>query len=223
MIKNGCQTADMVRIGFLSRVRGFTYRDNLQDYITKSLEWKKSPLPFRMYFDTFVAGAKGRLAHVLMIDVDRPSIEIGVHFFQQWFQGEAPNSPNGIPYLFLPLYKKSYTDEERLKVVTDHDHYLGNDSVVALRRLNPLDTIVELNNGTHTMIRNLLLAIPAVGTHTNRLFVQVECQTNNDWLLCCFYMQDAAKVTVRLGMLEDCLKKFVKSSSHNTYSQETTL
>jgi hypothetical protein len=67
VIKNGCQTSDMVRIGFLMRVRGFTYRDDLQDYIIGSEEWKTNQFHFRMHFNTFVASSKGKLAHMLMI------------------------------------------------------------------------------------------------------------------------------------------------------------
>jgi hypothetical protein len=57
-----------------------------------------------MSFVTFVAGTKVKVAYVLMIDIDRPSIDIGINFFQQWFDGDQTNSPNDIPYLFLPLY-----------------------------------------------------------------------------------------------------------------------
>jgi hypothetical protein len=44
--KNSCQTADMVRIGFLSRVRGFTLRNDFQDFITSSPEWRETPFQF---------------------------------------------------------------------------------------------------------------------------------------------------------------------------------
>ena len=100
-----------------------------------------------------------------------------------------------------------------MKIVMDHEHHLGNDSVVTLQGLKPLKTIIELNNGTHTTIRNLLLSIPATGTQMNKLFVQVERQANNNWLLCCFYTQDAAKVTICLGQPEDCLKKYIRVTS----------
>ncbi len=68
---NACQSADMVKIGFLSRVRGFTFRGDLQNYIMAGTEWKANPFHFRLYFDAFTA--KGKTAHVLMIDVDRPA------------------------------------------------------------------------------------------------------------------------------------------------------
>jgi hypothetical protein len=52
IIQNGCQTADMVWIGFLSRIQNFTYRDDSQDFIINSTEWKKNPFHFCLYFDT---------------------------------------------------------------------------------------------------------------------------------------------------------------------------
>lgn len=224
VIQIGFQMADMVKIGFLSRVRGFTYRDDLQDCKVNSEEWKATPFHFRMYLDTFVIGAKGKVAYVLMNDVDRPSIDIGINFFQKWHDRDQANSPNDIQYLFLPLYKKLYKDDERQRIVIDHEHYTGNDSVVVMRGLNPLETIVELHNGMYTTIRKLLLAIPTPGTSTGKLFIQVERQAGNDWLICCFQTQDAAKVTPRLATLEDSIKKYVRDTSHsNLFSAEHTL
>jgi hypothetical protein len=182
--KNSCQTADMVRIGFLSRVRGFTLRNDFQDFITSSPEWRETPFQFRFYFDA--TGTKGRTAHILMIDVDRPNIEIGLQFFQHWFNGTASNSPNNIAYMFWPLYKKTYSDTDRLKIIVDHHHYIGTDSVVAMKGLHPLETVVCLINGVHTTIRRLLLSMPAQGTATGKLFLQVERQLTNEWLLCSF-------------------------------------
>jgi len=144
-----------------------------------------------------------------MIDVDRPNIEIGLQFFQHWFNGTASNSPNNIAYMFWPLYKKTYSDTDRLKIIVDHHHYIGTDSVVAMKGLHPLETVVRLINGVHTTICRLLLSMPAQGTATGKLFLQVERQLTNEWLLCCFYTQDSEKVTARLSTLEDSLKKVV--------------
>ena len=98
-----------------------------------SAEWKAAPFHFRLYFDAFTA--KGTTAHVLMIDVDRPNIELGIRFFQQWYNGNLVNSPNNLPYMFWPLFKKSYTDEERIKIIGDNSHYIGVDSVIGLTGL----------------------------------------------------------------------------------------
>jgi hypothetical protein len=45
------------------------------------------------------------------------------------------------------------------------------------------------------------------------LFLQVDHQTAKEWLLCCFHQQDTTKVTVRLGTLEDSLRKYVHPDS----------
>jgi hypothetical protein len=204
---NTCQTANMEKISFLSRVRGFTLRGDLQAYIVKSAEWNANPFQFRMYFDAF--SAKGKTADVLMVDVDRPNIDIGMLFFQQWFKGTLPNSPNNIPYMFWPFNKKAYAEEERIKIIIDNNHHLGTDSVLAIRGLHPLESLVQLINGKHTMI-------PAPGTVTGKLFVQVERQLTSDWLLCCFHLQDANKVTLRLSSLEESLKRYTHPDSHGS-------
>jgi hypothetical protein len=75
---SGCQTSDMVCIGFLSIVRRFTYRGDLRNFVMNTKGWEYSPLSFRLYFDTLSSGAKGKQTYVLMINVDRPNIEIGL-------------------------------------------------------------------------------------------------------------------------------------------------
>jgi hypothetical protein len=207
VLYNACQLANMVKIGFLSRVRGFTVRGDPQDYIMSSAEWKATPFHFRLYFDAFIT--KGKTAHVLMVDIDRPNIDVGIKFFQQWYNGELSNSPNNLPYMFWPLSKKNYMDKERLRII----HHVGSDSVIGLTGLQPLDSLVQLVNGKHTTIRRLLLSIPAAGTATGQLFMQVECQTTNDWILCCFQHQDTSKVILHLGSLEESLRWCVHPTS----------
>jgi hypothetical protein len=148
-----------------------------------------------------------------MINEDRPSIENGLSFFQSFFDGDKLTSPNKLAYLFFPLYRKNYTDEERLTIIKDNDHHTEGVSVVALFGLNDLNSAVHLNQGTKTTIRHLLLAIPAQ-TSTNKLFLQIERQPSNQWFLCCFYTTDATKVTLRLGALETLLKRYVKQEDH---------
>jgi len=171
-------------------------------YISSFPKCRDDPFYFRIYFDTFISGGKGKAAHVLMIDVDRPSINKALLFFQQHYKG-------------VPLLRKSYTDEERNRIITDHTHYTEKDSVVALRGLQDLETVITLHNGMNTTIRKLLLCIPAAGTTTGHLFIQIEKQSTTDWLLCCFHSQDSAKVTVCLSQLEDIIKKAVHQDSHD--------
>jgi hypothetical protein len=131
-----------------------------------------------------------------MIDVDRPSIEVGMKFFQTYFNGDQQNSPNKLSNLFFPLYRRNYSDDERKTIIHDNDHHTEGVSIVALTGLQDLNTIVELNQGIKTSIRHHLLAVPAQGTSTGKLFIQVERQPTNHWLLCCFYTVDTTKVTL---------------------------
>lgn len=205
MLWNDCQSSDMVKIGFLSRVRSFTFRDDLQSYITASKEWRAAPFQFRIYFDAFAA--KGKVAYVLMIDAERPKIDQALHFFQSFYDGKKRNSPNCIEYFFLPLYRKSYSEDDRLKIIADHKHFVGNDSVVAMKGLHPLDNLVKLVSGVHTTIRHLLLSVPT--KDCGNLFVQVERQPVDNWMLCCFHSHNSTKVTQKLGILEESLRKIV--------------
>jgi hypothetical protein len=211
---SGCQSSDMVKIGFLSRVRGFTYRDDMQTHIAASTQWKQNPFHFRLYFDMFSTNAKGKNTYVLMIDVDRPNIDRAISFFQNFFDGDKLNSPNRIPYLFFPLYRKTYTEDERLSIICDNDHHTDSVSVVAIQGLNDLNTVVQMTQGIYITIRHLLLAIPCQGTMNDKLFLQVERQANNDWQLCCFHSMDATKITLRLGNIESLIKRYIRPEDH---------
>lgn len=211
---SGCQSSDMVRIGFLSRVRGFTYRDDMHAFITNSEPWKQNKFHFRLYFDIFSSGAKGQNSYVLMIDVDRPNIETATTYFQQNFDGDKQTSPNKIAYLFFPLYRKTYTTDERLSIIRDNEHHTEHDSVVGVFGLNNLNTVVQMVQGINITIRHLLLAIPCQGTSNGKLFHQIERQANNEWQLCCFHTMDTTKVSLKLANLESLIKRYIRAEDH---------
>lgn len=211
---SGCQSSDMVRIGFLSRVRGFTYRDDMHNFIMASEHWKQSNFHFRLYFDMFSAGSKGKNTYVLMIDVDRPNIEKATTYFQQHFDGDKQNSPNKIAYIFFPLYRKTYTEDERIAIIRDNEHHTENDSVVGIHGLQNLNTIVQMVQGIRITIRHLLLAIPCQGTTNGKLFHQIERQANNEWQLCSFHTIDTTKISIRLANLETLIKRYIRTEDH---------
>ena len=162
------------------------------------------------------------MTYVLMIDIDRPNIDTGMKIFQELFNGDHQSSPNKIPYLFFPLYKKTYTDEERQSIIADNDHHTNQVTVIALKGLHDLDNVVQLQQGMYISIRHLLIAVPTSGTSTGKLFLQVKRQANSNWYLCCFKTSDAAKVTERLGALETLLKKYVKEDDLHKLFTETS-
>jgi hypothetical protein len=87
--------------------------------------------------------------------------------------------------------------------------------VVALSGLKDLNTLVTLQQDVSTSICHLLLAIPAQGTSTGKLFLQIERQAGNEWLLCCFNTTDSMAVTLHLSSLEALLKKYIKIYDYN--------
>ena len=58
IIKSSCQSSDMVRIDFLSRIRCFTFCDDLHAFIASLPKFKSDPFYFRIYFDTFISGGR---------------------------------------------------------------------------------------------------------------------------------------------------------------------
>jgi len=123
-----------------------------------------------------------------------------------------------------PVQENIYIEEDRLRIIADHEHQVGNNSVVAIKGLHPLESTVKLINGVYTTIRPLLLSMPAQGTTTGKLFIQVERQLDNDWLLCCLHTVDAVKVTQRLSTLEDSLRKVIHPDSfYNLFLTEAGL
>ncbi len=133
---------------FLSLVRGLTYRDDLSKFIMATPDWKDAPFSFHLYFDTLSSGTKGKQTYVVMIDVDRLNIELGLKRFQELFDGNFPSSPNKIAFLFFPLYKKSYSEEERKSIIEDNDPHTENINVVAIAGLQDLDNLIQLSQGT---------------------------------------------------------------------------
>jgi hypothetical protein len=106
---------------------------------------------------------KGSLTNVLMVHVDRPSIEIKI--FQTYFDDDQQNSPNKISYLFFPLYRKKYST-----IIQDNDHFTEEVSIVAVTGLSDLNRVIYLKLGIKTMIQHLLLAVPALGTSIKNCF-----------------------------------------------------
>jgi hypothetical protein len=49
MVKCECQLSDMVKLGFLSRVRPFLWQEDLRDMIKDSQDWAKNPFHFHLY------------------------------------------------------------------------------------------------------------------------------------------------------------------------------
>lgn len=107
---------------------------------------------------------------------------------------KPPPQSHPLSLTTLPLFSKSYSNEERARIVQDTDHHTGCVNVVALTGLQHVNNQIELVNGKPVPIHQLLLAIPTVDTSTGKLFIQVERQTGSKWLMCCFHSTDPPRL-----------------------------
>jgi hypothetical protein len=199
LVLSDCQTSDMVRIGFLSRVCQFTWRNDLRLMIKDTLEWPENPFQFRLYFGSISCNKKGTMAQVLMVEVERDNIAAGMDFFCNMFDGENPLSPCGIPYLFLTLYQNSLSDNERAKIIEDINHHVGDVQLIRLYGLKNIDGYVTLKQNVKVQLRKLLLNLRAPQTST-RLFNQVEKETDLESILCSF---DSVMYDTVMGNLQN--------------------
>lgn len=108
-----CQTSDMIKIGFLTRVRPFVWREDLKELIISTSEWRIDPFHFCMFPGSLSCNTKGVMAPVMMIEIKRDMVETGLEYFCSTFDGENPLSTCGTPYLFFTLYQIQLTDTER--------------------------------------------------------------------------------------------------------------
>jgi hypothetical protein len=185
LILSDCQSSDMVKIGFLSRIRPFTWREDLRTVIKDTLEWRENPFQFRLFYGSLSCNKKSKTAPVLLVEVDRENISAGLDFFCNMFDGENLLSPCGIPYLFLTLYQNTLTDNEREKIIDDINHHVGYTQLVRLYGLEDIDNHITLQQNVKVKLRKLILNLRAPQSST-RLFCQVEKEANKESILCAF-------------------------------------
>jgi hypothetical protein len=173
----------MVKIGFLARVRPITWREDLREAIKDSFEWRENPFQFRLFFGSISSNKKGDMAPVLMVEVERDNISAGLDFFANIFDGDNPLSPCGLPYIFFTLYQNTLTDTERISIIHDIRHHIGQYRLIRLYGLTNLDTLVTLKQNVKVKLRKLLLNIRA-NPSTSSLFIQVEKESDPTSILC---------------------------------------
>jgi hypothetical protein len=204
MVLCNCQTSDMVKLGFLSHVRPFIWREDLCLMIRATPEWKADPFHFRFYPGSVACNKKGIMAPVLMINVERKKISSGLELFHQQFDGTNPLSPCGIPYLFLTLLKNQLTDSERKAIIGEINHHIGLTHIIHVYGLGNLDTQVTLK-------QHVRLCAPQTN---HQMFVQVGKETNQESIILAFDSVDHEKVMHNLPRLSSFIRQCVMDSDY---------
>ena len=99
------------------------------------------------------------MAPVLMVEVERDQITLGLEFFCAAFDGDNPLSPCGIPYLFVTLYQNQLTPVDHSKIIEDINHHISSTPLVCSQGLKNVDTLVTLQQNIKIRLRKLLLSI----------------------------------------------------------------
>jgi len=224
-----CQEADMVKIGFLSRVRSIAWREDQKEFIKQTDEWKENPFSFKLYHGTLSLNKKGKMTPLLMVKVARPQLSIGLSYFQEIFDGDRPSSPCGIPYLFFTLYQNQLSEEERESIITDSNFHMGQISLIHLQGILDVDAYVCLWQNITIQVRKILLGLSSPSSN-KKLFIQIEKENNPSSIVCAFYTTDSDTIRQTINslssyirqcvMLEDYAKIFVWSDySLNTQTR----
>jgi len=144
MVKCDCQTSDMVKIGFLTRVHPFVWREDLRNEIKNTALRQSSPFQLRRFPGSLSCNKKGIMAPVMMVEVERDEVSTGLEFFCHAFTGNNPLSSCGLSYLFFTLYQNQLTDSERFDIIQDANHHVGDVDLLHLHGFQEIDSLVTL-------------------------------------------------------------------------------
>ncbi len=213
MVLCSCQSPDMVRIGFLSRVRLFVWREDMVEAIKSIVEWDKNPFQFHLYPGSISFNKKGVMAPDLMVAVKRDQIKNGLDFFCSVFDGESPLSPCSIPYLFLTLYQNQLTDSEHHQIIEDANLHIGQVSLVHLHGFKGMDCLVTLHQGIAIRLRTLLLRLRTA--KSSKLFLQIEREADLALIVCAFHTVDTELTMSSMSNLSSHLRQCIMESHYD--------
>lgn len=214
IIYSECQASDMVLIGLISRVSPITWRDDLKREIMSMEEWSNNPFYFRLYPSTLSSNLKGAMTPVLLIDVDRPNIDLGMNFFRTLFDGENKISSCGAAYTFFSLYKNKLTDDDRIKIINDNELHVGHMCYIHMQGIKDIDAIVSLKQNVPVKLRTLILSLHSSESTNGRIFRQIEHQSDPEWLTCAFDTTDAGHVASKLHTIAPALCNYITKADH---------
>jgi len=179
--------------------------------IKDSQDWVENPFHFRLYPGSLSCNKKGVMAPVLMVEVEREHVNIGIDFFCNNFEGENPFSPCWLSYLFLTLYKNQLTDTERFHIIQDTNFHIGQVKLIHLFGLQDIDTTVALKQDIMIRLRKLLLGLCAHQTN-QRLFVQIERDSNPEAIVCAYNSVDHDTVMSNIPHLSTFIRQCIKEA-----------
>jgi hypothetical protein len=164
--KFSSQNEEIAIIGALCYGSTWIYREDLKQHIIQHPEWKKAnedldqPIVFDLLLRTF-RGSK-HSTPMIFISTERSKQDTVREIFKVIYDGTAKTYPRGEMVLFIPTRNgDQFTNEQREKIIFNHETYLGNEEIAAIHGLNNLNTSIILKGGKTTTLQTLLKSLPA--------------------------------------------------------------
>ena len=221
------QTEEMAVIGSLCYGSLWMYREDLKQHIMNHQEWKKAnPDPDHpMIFDLIVRQFRGSKRNTQMIFVtgERSKQEEIREVFKLIYDGTPKSYPRGEMMLFIPTRNgEQYSNEQREKIIYNHEQYLGEEEIMAIHGLQDLNTQVLLKGGKSTSIRTLLKSMPATaGMSRSTLFQVVDPNAGQTCTIVSFQKNDRSYVEKRKETLEKELRAVLApGESENVFQSD---
>ncbi len=226
--KCSSQNEEMAIIGALCYGSTWIYREDLKQHIIQHPEWKKAiedldqPIVFDLLLRTF-RGSK-RSTPMIFISTERSKQDTVREIFKVIYDGTAKTYPRGEMMLFIPTRNgDQFTNEQREKIIFNHETYLGNEEIAAIHGLNNLNTSVTLKGGKTTTIRTLLKSLPATdGMSRNRLFQIVDPNAGQTCTIVTFQTCDRHYIEQRKLILENEIRSVLApGEAAKIFTEET--
>jgi hypothetical protein len=182
--------------------------------------YQADPFQFRLFPGSLACHRKGLSAPVLMVEVERDQVLMGLDYFCRSFDGENPLSPCGIPYPFFTLYQNQLSDDDRFRIIQDIQLHIND---VDIFHLYGFELMVTLRQNVTIKLRKLLMALCANKTN-HRLFLKVEKELDPEAIICVYNKTDKDMVMANLPLLSTYIKQcvieedFGKIFSYNDHS-----
>jgi len=170
--------------------------------------YQADPFQFRLFPGSLACHRKGLSAPVLMVEVERDQVLMGLDYFCRSLDGENPLSPCGIPYPFFTLYQNQLANDDRFRIIQDIQLHINDVDIVHLYSFTDIELMVTLRQNKTIKLRKLLMALCANKT-SNRLFLQVEKELDPEAIICVYNKTDKDMVMANLPFLSTYIKQCV--------------
>jgi hypothetical protein len=211
------QAEEMAIIGALCYGSLWIYREDLKQHIMQHQVWTdaNNNLEQPMIFDLLTRPFRGskKSTQMIFVTAERSKQDAVREIFKTIYDGSPKAYPRGDMMLFIPTRNgEQYSNEQRDKIIFNHEQYLGEEEVTAIHGLQDLNTNIVLKGGKSTTIRTLLKSLPSTeGMSRSKLFQIVDPNAGQTCTIVSFQKCDRSYIEMRKSTLEKEIRAVLAS------------